>query len=64
MAAMELSSFNSIGAYGETPHTANICALARPNYDSSQNDLREFVTIRRGKRATGNGDDPATVKSR
>jgi hypothetical protein len=64
MAAMQRSSFNPIGAYGETPHAVNICALARPNYDSSQNDLREFVTIRGGKRATGNGDDPATVKSR
>jgi hypothetical protein len=40
MAAMQRSSFNPIGAYGETPHAVNICALARPNYDSSQNDLR------------------------
>jgi hypothetical protein len=45
MAAMQRSSFNPIGAYGETLHAVNICALARPNYDSSQNDLREFVTI-------------------
>jgi hypothetical protein len=53
MAAMQQSSFNPIDAYGETPHTANICASARPNYDSSQNDLRVFVTIRRGQAGHG-----------
>jgi hypothetical protein len=65
MAGMQRSSFNPIGANGETPHVANICAFARANYDSSQNDLREFMTIRRA--AIGpqrNGNDPARVKRR
>jgi hypothetical protein len=62
---MQRSWFNPIDANGETPHAANICTFARANYDSSQNDLREFVTIR--PPAIGpqrNRDDAATVKSR